>query len=180
MHRLWLETNRARRALLVQSPSPGLPVVTVTIRAGGQTVDTSKPVRGQATILDEWDRAVRAMLAAAVASGPGRERVKKMRAWIEANPFHDKYNERHEQYWFEKMAANEEDAKLMDMTARVSRLQGEMSEETLYGLGALVGIELYPNISQMWARYAQRLATHDVFEITRQWLVDQRKEDVAA
>lgn len=153
--------------------------MSVTIRAGGQAIDTSKPVRSQATILDEWDRAVREMLAAAVASAPARERVKKMRAWLAANEFHAKHKERHEQYWREYMASNEQDARLMDMTARVSRLQGEMSAETLYGLGALVGIELYPNISQMWARYAQRMATHDVFEITRQWLVDQRKEDEA-
>ena len=154
--------------------------MSVTIRAGGQSVDTSKPVRSQVQVLDEWDRAVRAMLAAAVASGPRRERVKKMSAWLEDNPFHEKHGERHHQYWREKMESNEEDANLMDMTIRVSRLQGEMTAETLYGLGALVGVELYPNIGQMWARYAQRLATHDVFEITRSWLIEQRKEEQAA
>ncbi len=156
----------------------------VVLTAGGRTAETAKasrPQRTQAALLTEWDRAVTQMLKVAAESAPARQRIEKMQAWLtnDENHWHDKYDERYSQYWIAKIAECELASKLFEMSIVAARIQDQFDDQTVRGMSALVGMQLYPHVEQKFAIWAQRIGSEDLFEIVRAIQMDEYVADKA-
>lgn len=155
----------------------------------GVTLSTAPSPPSAATVArrhlvsaDEYDRELRILIAAAVASKPLFEKVKAMSAWLEANEWHELAAEREKK----RDAAREElrfvENRIFEQGIKVSRLQGGLSDCARQGFGALFRQELTPHIALVWAVEARRIGSTDIFEIAdaarnslNQWLDEERE-----
>jgi hypothetical protein len=150
-------------------------------------VASTKPVPRAETQKDrivafaEWERALRTLLADAVACRPLWERVKKMDAWLEANPWHEKAPERDRERDAERAKLAAIENRLFDQAARVTVLQRGLSPLASQGIAALTRMELTPHVAHVWMLEARRIgATNllDVAEAARESLYRWIDEEV--
>lgn len=140
-------------------------------------------IRGRSTAsaptatVDQWDRAVGLMLAAAVRYGELDERYQKQRAWLAANRTHPKWTERQRQErqtWHQR---NQAATHMMNLAEGVSRVQAGLPFDSRAGLGVLLGHELAPYLPNALAMTAARLRTDDLFHVAFHLLADARAEE---
>jgi hypothetical protein len=151
----------------------------VVLTAGGRTAKAVTEKRTQVELFDAWDAAINGMLKVAAASHPARQKLEKMQAWLanEDNHWHDKYQERYDTYWGEKIKANELAGKLFDMAIAITALQVKFDDSWIRGLSALVGCDLYPHVAQQFALWAQRTGSDDLFTVVKAWQAHEYQED---
>lgn len=156
----------------------------VVLTAGGRSAKAVTEKRTQVELFDAWDAAINGMLRVAAASHPARQRLEKMQEWLgkEENHWHEKYQERYDAYWLEKIRANELTIRLFDMANAITALQVRFDESWIRGLSALVGCDLYPHVAQQFALWAQKTGSDDLFTVVRAWQSheytgDQRMEE---
>lgn len=154
----------------------------VVLTAGGRSVKAVTEKRTQVELFDAWDRAIDGMLKVAAASAPARQRLEKMQAWLgkEENHWHEKYQERYDQYWSEKIKANELSIKLFDMASAITALQVKFDDSWIRGLSALVGCDLYPHVAQQFSLWAQKTGSDDLFIVVKAWQASEYLQDQSA
>jgi hypothetical protein len=129
----------------------------------------------------EWERELRILLTDAVASRPLWERVKKMDAWLEANPWHEKAPKRDRERDLEKAKLAAIENRLFERAARVTVLQRGLSPLVTQGLAALTRMELTSHITHVWMIEARRIGKTnllDVAEAARESMVRWIDEEV--
>lgn len=129
----------------------------------------------------EWERAVRVLLTDAVACRPLWERVKKMDAWLEANPWHEKVPERDRERDAEKAKLTAIENRLFDQAARVTVLQRDLSPLASRGIAALTRMELTSHVAHVWMIEARRIGETNllaVAEAARESMARWIDEDV--
>lgn len=153
----------------------------VVLTAGGRTAKSISEKRTQVELFDAWDAAINGMLRVAAASAPARQKLEKMQAWLanEENHWHEKYQERYDTYWLEKIKANELAGKLFDMANAITALQVKFDESWIRGLSALVGCDLYPHVAQQFALWAQKTGSNDLFTVVKAWQSHEYQQDKA-
>lgn len=125
-------------------------------------------IRGRdpaATTVDQWDRAMTALLETAVAYGRATERVRRQRAWLAEHPDDPRYVARRQTAHRTLVARNELGGRMMDQAERVNALQRGLPAASRDGLGALLGGELTPYLANALAMAAARLQTTDLFAV---------------
>ena len=110
----------------------------------------------------QWEREVTALLAAAVASAPDRDKLAKMNAWLAEHPWHDKATERERQRWEQFELVRKAENALADRCERIARLQERLTPAQRSGIAALIGYELVPFVAQAWAIAARRTGATDL------------------
>lgn len=130
-------------------------------------------------LLDRWHAALTRMLELAIGYGELDRLTKKRAAWCEANPWDDRFDERHNAMWATRRERNQRAGMLMDLAADMSRLQGQMPAGMINGLSALIGHPLWPYCGQRWAIAAAWMQTTDIFAIARQVYAELRTADEA-
>lgn len=142
--------------------------MSVTITAGGKTEVDVRQSEDSKNAYPEWKSAVQAMLALAVKTKPVRDRLDQMQRWLDENPFHDQFNERHQQHHLELMDHYRDEGKLCDLSVRVDYWQYRLTEEQRTMIGAWLGVEVKAwGGSYAWAKSAQWLGTADLPTLVR-------------
>jgi hypothetical protein len=140
-------------------------MATLTLTAGGRVAP--KPLRTDdpTVLVDRWHKLLTTMLTLAVRYGELDALATKRKAWCDANPFHDLHAERHTAMWLTRQDANETGAKMMDACEALTRIQRQLPENTIHGIGALMGHPLFPMAGQWWARGARTIRSNDMFAV---------------
>lgn len=146
------------------------------MRIRGMTPGT----RSSAVSLDEWDRAVTAMLQAAVTYGELDDRLQRQRAWLAANGDDERFVSRNRTMHRTFLERNQAAIRMMDLAERVSALHRVLPPGSRDGLAALVGHELWPYCPNRWALTAARMKSTDIFDVAFHVLADRRAEEEAA
>lgn len=147
-----------------------------TLTFKGKSIDEAIK-KSEVELLREWDSAVQKMLAFAAEAGPQRDKIDRMRRWLHEHRNDERYGERYERYWFERMAANQKSAELMDHATAVFYIQRRMEPDTLRKLEGRLGAPLFPHVSQTFAIYARRIGSTDLLEVVEAWQRDEAWQD---
>lgn len=150
-----------------------------TLTTGGRSYapppipNPNDPVR----LVAEWRATLTRMLERAIRYGELDRLAKKRQAWVEANPWHERHDERHALMWATRQERNELGGQIADDCGALSRMQGRLPPAAIDELEALVGHLLFPYVSQRWAVTAARLQTARIDRIAFHVLADLRAED---
>ena len=146
----------------------------MAVRIRGSTAEDAAT-----TTVDQWDRLVNAMLAAAVRYGELDERHRKRTAWLAENQGDPRWLERKRQTHEAWQQRNQAAVHMMNLAEGVGRCQACLPAGSRAGLGALLGLDLTPYLGNRLAMTAARLGSTDLFAVAFQVLADLRAEDEA-
>lgn len=155
-------------------------MATPVLTAGGRAAPPKRAAPEPRDLLDAWHAALTRMLELAVRYGELDALVIKRQAWLEANPWHERHDERHALMWQATRERNLIGGRMMDEADALDRIQYQLPERMIDGLAALIGHPLWPGVPGRWAMTAARIQSTDIFRIARTVLADLRAEQEEA